>query len=115
MSTQPNTSRVKALFEDTPRPFWIGLAVGILGFALDITYRSTTTHNGAVTSCSSINIAGFVIAAIVLGAAWATSSPNAGYVRRTLAAPVRGCLAVVLVALAVIHVLRGFGLILSGC
>lgn len=112
----PGTPRASTSPRDVPLPIWIGLGLGILAFVTRFSVYSSSTHNGVQTSCSYIDIFGFLAAAglvtcVVLG--W--TSRAGSHVARRLAAPLMFGLSAVLLALAVVHVLRGVGTIGGLC
>lgn len=114
--TQPTTNNPKAL----PTPFWAGLVFGLLGFVISMSSSSSRTVNGEVVDCSYMDLFP-LLAAVVVGvcavavgkAAFAKNNPWSQLARPTRAL-VFGASAVLLV-LAVVHVLRGLGMIGGPC
>ena len=91
----------------------VGIVVGLVAFLVRIGLTDRTVVNGA-ESCSYTDPFAFLAAAVCLGCAWraVTASREVPYRQRPtlhLAA------AAVLVLLAVVHVLRGVGTVLSPC
>ena len=116
MTTSPNapaqsTPSLKAV----PNAFWVGLAIGLLGFFVKLSETSTQIHNGEVISCSSVDLAGFFVAIGLAVCAWVTWSPTVQRLADKPPVALRAGLVAVLLALAAVHVLRGFGLFLSPC
>lgn len=116
MATPPDTPlRTTPRLKDVPNAFWAGLAIGLLGFAVKFSWTSTRSQDGVLTSCSYFDLAGFLIAVGLGICAWVTWSPTVQYPAVKPTAALRAGLVAILLALAVIHVLRGLGLILSPC
>lgn len=114
--TQPTTHSPKAL----PKAFWFGLGVALVGFVVHISSSSTRTVNGEMVECSYLDI--FALLAAVVAAVCAVAVAKAGLARPNpwskLARPSRGLVlagSAVLVVLAVVHVLRGVGMIGGPC
>ncbi|MCT1986265.1 hypothetical protein M3C61_04375 [Dermacoccus abyssi] len=77
MTTSPNApSRTTPNLNAVPNAFWVGLAIGLLGFGVKLSQTSTQTHNGEDTSCSSVDLTGFFVAIALGVCAWVTWSPT---------------------------------------
>lgn len=103
-----------------PRTLVIGLAVGVLGFLFSFTIYQSTSDDGAVLTCTSIDIGAFMvaIACLVLGVVAAVqrsrqhgSAPSA----RQAPAAVFVALTAVLGLLCAAHVVRGIELFGGRC
>ncbi|MGY1773008.1 hypothetical protein [Blastococcus sp. SYSU D00813] len=92
----------------------VGIVVGLAAFLVRIGLTDRTVVNGLETSCSYTDVFAFVAAVVCVGCAWraVTASRELPYRRR---ASLHLAAAAVLVLLAVVHVLRGTGTVLSAC
>ncbi len=102
--------------KDLPKAFWWGLGMGLAAFVIKFTSGTTTKVNGVVTQCSytdyfALFAAVFCVVAAVLGL---RQGPRAGRARRVHPAVLVG-VAVVVLALAGVHVLRGLGMLGGPC
>lgn len=91
----------------------VGIVVGLAAFLVRLGLTQRTVVNG-VASCSYTDLFAFLAAVVCAGCAWraVTASRELPYRRR---ATVHLAAAGVLVLLAVVHVLRGTGTLLSAC
>lgn len=91
----------------------IGIVVGLAAFLVRIGLTDRTVVDG-VESCTYTDVFAFFAAVVCAGCAWraVTASRELPYRRR---AAVHLAAAGVLVLLAVVHVLRGTGTVLSAC
>lgn len=114
-TTTPRTTSMD--LRRLPASFLWGLGIGIVGFIISFRTTSTSSVNGEVTACSSMDLAAL---------AWATLCvvcALAGIGRYRLQRPVdRAATRLMMLAvtavlglLAVIHVLRGLGMIGGPC
>ena len=101
---------------DVPTPLYVGLAIGLLGFFVSFSSMSSQTVNAEVTMCSYQDY-GAIIAGVLclvcagLGIQRRRSSPY----KFPVAHWIVYAFAAVLVVLAVVHVLRGLGMIGGPC
>ena len=102
--------------KNVPKALWWGLAFGVLGFIVSISSSSSRTVNGVVTECSytdyfpliaAIACVGFGVSGLVQG----FRAPR----HRSVHPAVLLVFALVLGAFAVVHVLRGLGMIGGPC
>ena len=104
MTTSPNApSRTTPNLNAVPNAFWIGLAIGLLGFGVKLSQTSTQTHNGEVTSCSSVDLTGFFVAIALGVCAWVTWSPTVQRLADKPPVALRAGLVAILLALAAVH------------
>lgn len=101
---------------DAPRSMWAGLVVGLLAFVLKLTFSSTSTVNGEMVECSFFDAGALLAAGVCLLCGILAVS---GKLRRPGRFPmhagvVLGVSGVVLL-LAVVHVLRAFGVVGGIC
>lgn len=99
-----------------PTSLWIGVAAGLLGFLLELSASSTASRNGEVVSCSHIDLGPWVVVA-VLGVCLLIgirSHLNRRVENRADLPPVVGA-AVLIAALALVHVARGLGVFGGPC
>ena len=109
MTTSPNApSRITPNLNAVPNAFWVGLAIGLLGFGVKLSQTSTQTHNGEVTSCSSVDLTGFFVAIALGVCAWVTWSPTVQRLAEKPPVALRAGLVAILLALAV-GILLGLG------
>ena len=101
--------RVAAL----PTPSKVGLALCLVGFVFRLTCSSSTTENGELVSCSYFDAGALMIAGGILWCAGVTGS-GLGAADEGEARFRRGVTAVLL-AFAVLHALRGLGVIGGPC
>lgn len=98
-----------------PTPLWVGLAVGLLGFFLELSASASSTRNGEVVSCSHFDLGPWVVVAglgvcLLLGFRRHLSR-RVDY--RAHVPTVMGAAAVIS-ALALVHVARGLGVFGGG-
>ncbi|PRZ42672.1 hypothetical protein CLV47_10416 [Antricoccus suffuscus] len=106
----------RSLWDRTPTAFKFGLVVAILGFFVSMTVFRSSSVNGAVVSCSYYNLGALAVALVVVVCAFTGFTD--GRKRHPRLRPSSPWLyggTVVLLALAAIHVARGFGIIGGGC
>ncbi len=101
---------------DVPTPLYVGLGIGLLGFFVKITSLATSTVNGQIQSCSYVDYGAMLVAVACLlcgglGIARRRSRPFSHPVHPGVVYALAG----VLVVFAVIHLLRGFGVIGGLC
>lgn len=92
-----------------PGAFKVGIIASLVGFFVSLSSSSSRTVNGDVVSCSYLDVAAFIFAAIAAGCAVGTLMDK----RSPMG--LRVGLAGVLLALGVIHVLRGLGILNGPC
>ncbi|GAA1485967.1 hypothetical protein [Brachybacterium fresconis] len=101
--------------KDVPVPLFVGLGVGLLGFFVQFTSWTTSTMGG-VETCTYHDYAAMIAAVVCLLCAGIGISRRVSQPRRY---PIRQwvvhLMAGVLVLLAVVHALRGFGIIGGIC
>lgn len=101
---------------DVPPALYVGLAVAVVGFFVKITSLATTSVNGVIQSCSYQDYGAFLAAVVCLVCAGLGISRRRS---RPYSHPVHPgvvyALAAVLVLFAVVHVLRGLGIIGGPC
>lgn len=101
---------------DVPIPLYVGLGIALLGFVVSISSLVTSSVNGQIQSCSYQDYGAILAAAACLlcaglGIARRRSRPY----RYRVHPAVVYALAAVLVVFAVVHVLRGLGMIGGPC
>lgn len=101
---------------DVPTPLYVGLAIGLLGFFVSLSSMSSQSINGEMTMCSYQDYGAMIAGVLCLVCA------GMGIQRRRkspykfpVAHWIVYALAAVLVVLAVVHVLRGLGMIGGPC
>ena len=101
---------------DAPRSLWVGLVVGLLAFVLELTFSSTRTVNGAMVECSYFDAGALIAAGVCLlcGILAITSTLRRPHHFPMHAGVVLGVSGFVLL-LAVVHVLRAFGIVGGIC
>jgi hypothetical protein len=104
-----------AWFTALPRATKATIICGILGWILDLSFSSQTTANGVVTSCSHFGLGAvaFGVGGLVTGAQSMVlglrDRVSEGLKPRVIGIGIGG------VAMALVHLLRGFGVILGPC
>lgn len=101
--------------DHVPKAFWVGLVLFALAFVVNLSTTSRSSSS-AGASCSYTDIAalGFAAAIIIcIAAAW--QDRKSRHPARRLNAPAMFVFSAVLVALAVVHVLRGTGTLGGPC
>lgn len=113
---QPTTNSPTAL----PKPFWVGLAFALAAFVVHLSSTRTSGVNGVVVECSYMDY--FALLAAVAVAVCAVAVAKAAFARHNpwskIARPTRGLLfgaSAVLLVFAVVHVLRGLGMLGGPC
>lgn len=122
MTTTPATNSDRAsLWIRIPLALKVAFPLAVLGFFFQFTLARTTTVgdvSGTITRCdyyydlAAIAIAGILV---VLAIAAVVTERAKNYDRLKLGMPIVLGADVILLVFAVIHVLRGFGVILSSC
>jgi len=98
-----------------PTPFWVGLGIAAITFVFHLSTK-TVVVDGSGYSCEYHDYAGFIGAALIVVcviAGWAGRKQL--HAARRLALPLMYGATAVLLALALLHVLRGVGTIGSAC
>lgn len=108
--TRNATSETAHGLRDVPRPLWAGIAIGVIAFFVEISSSSITRENGVVTQCMYVDYAGFIAAAAIVVCAVLTvlTCVRRGLTPRVL--PLAWIGIPVILALGVVHVLRGAGI-----
>ncbi|GAB2488476.1 hypothetical protein [Jatrophihabitans fulvus] len=102
-----------------PAAFWVGLGIAAVAFVVHIeslTVRTSTLGGRPEYSCQYSDLVGFFAALAILAtvaAGWAHRRSR--HPRAKLPMPYMAVFTVVLVALSVMHALRGNGTIMSPC
>lgn len=101
---------------DAPKALWVGLIIGLLAFIVNLSFSTSSSHNGVVTSCTYFDVAalGAAVACVICGIVAAVQrfrSPG----RYPFTAWAVYLLAAVLLLLAPLHALRAFGIIGGVC
>lgn len=102
--------------KNVPTPLWWGLGFGIAAFVIHVSSSSSRTVNGVMTECSYTDYFAFIAAAacVGFGVAGLTKGRKAPK-DRSVHPAVLLAFALVLAILAVVHVLRGIGMIGGPC
>ncbi|WP_068250153.1 hypothetical protein [Janibacter corallicola] len=102
--------------KNVPTPFWWGLGFGVLAFVVHISSSSSRRVNGVLTECSYTDYFAFIAAAACVGFGVVGLVKGLRASRdRSVHPVVLLALALVLAILAVVHVLRGIGMIGGPC
>lgn len=118
MTTSHDTTEHESTMNlrDAPKSMWVGLIVGLVGLVVNMSFTSSQSVNGVVTQCTSINIAAFLAAAVCLLCGIRTIS---GKLRRPGRYPMHAGIVLgaggVILLLAIVHVLRGIGILSGAC
>lgn len=110
-SAQKPTGGLKAV----PTSIWVGLGIGVLAFFVNISTSSTQTRNGVVVACSYIDVAGFLAAAVLVVFLVFTIVTCLTRKLTITAAPLAWVGIALIAVLAVVHALRGAGVIGGIC
>ncbi|MGH3446581.1 MAG: hypothetical protein ACRDP4_03050 [Nocardioidaceae bacterium] len=101
---------------ELPKSLWVGLVVGVLAFFVTISSHTEERVNGVQTSCSYTDFAALVgaLACIIcVPAAWMARGKLSRRRQSALWLMAPGSL--LLIAFAVVHVLRGLGVVGGPC
>lgn len=110
------TTSTASMWTRIPTAFKGAAVVGIVGFFVSFADIQQTVVNGAVTSCSFIDYAGFVVAGIIVVCVLAGYRENATrHIARRLELDRMVYFSVVLGLLAGFHLIRGAGVIGGSC
>jgi len=94
--------------QDTQKPLYWALGIGLATFFINITSFSSSSSNGVLTSCSYIDyfalIAGAILFLFGLLRVFKSKGDNTAML-----------LSVAVIVLGAVHVARGLGIIMSPC
>ncbi|ATG50383.1 hypothetical protein CFK38_01725 [Brachybacterium vulturis] len=115
-NARTTTDRSTMKLGEAPKTLWIGLVIGLIAFVVNLSFSSTSSENGVMTSCSYFDIAalGAAVACVVCGIASAVQRLRRPE-RYPFTAWVVYLLSAVLIVLSVIHALRAFGILGGPC
>lgn len=113
---QTTTDRSTMKLGDAPKTLWIGLVIGLIAFVVNLSFSSTSSENGVMTSCSYFDIAalGAAVACVlcsIVSAVQRLRCPE----RYPFTAWVVYLLSAVLILLGAIHAMRAFGIVGGPC
>lgn len=115
MSRPQQSFALKNLWSDAPSAFKVGVVVAIVAWFISLSSAQVTTVNGEVTSCSYFDIVKVGAAVLLVALAVSGYLANAKSRRRALPTAVAATIAGLLVVVAVLLAIQGFGVAMSPC
>jgi hypothetical protein len=112
----PSTMPPPALWTRVPGVLVAALATAVAGFFVHVTFTSTRTVDGEITQCSYLDVGAIALGVVTALLVLATLARHRRTVPRLrLPVPLLAAASVVLLAVAVLHVLSGLGIVGGPC